>query len=139
MRFVDKYRQLFLIIFRNLLILTILLFGLELLTPIVISRYISVSVLGFLLTLSIFVLIFFFITKHEKVFKEEFEPKIKYGFLLMLLIITIGSLRFKFIENIGFLSSIVNFISSISYPLTMIAVFLGFLTFYFNQEVIDEV
>lgn len=137
--FLEKNRGIFLLSSRNLFFLSLILFFLEYFTKIVISNNIRMNLLGFILAFSGFSWLFFYIKKDEKHYKEKLEPFFKYSFLILLFIITLGSLRFGFIQNIGFLKAIIDLISSYTYPLTLLTIGAGFFTFSFNKEVVDEI
>jgi hypothetical protein len=83
-------------------------------------------------------LIFIFLKKEREQFKEKINFYLKYGFLIVLLLITISSLKFEFIQNIEYLQNFINNLSKYSFPLTLLTITLGFLLFYFNREKIQE-
>jgi hypothetical protein len=83
-------------------------------------------------------LIFVFIKKEQEQFKEKLNFYLKHGFLIGLLLITISSLKFEFIQNIDYLQNVIDNLSKYSFPLTSLTIALGFLLFYFNREKIQE-
>jgi len=68
----------------------------------------------------------------------KLNPYLKYGFLIGLLLITISSLKFEFIQNIEYLQNVINNLSAYIFPLTLLTITLGFLLFYLNREKIQE-
>ncbi|MFT4303765.1 MAG: hypothetical protein ACMXYG_04310 [Candidatus Woesearchaeota archaeon] len=135
--FIEKYNTIFSDTSRNVFILSILLFILEYLSPIRISFYINMNLLTFILIFTGFAWLFFTIQNNQEKYKK-LEPYFKYGFLIFLLIITIGSLRFEFLNNIEIIKLIINTINNYTYIITLITIGFGFLTFYFNRERVEK-
>jgi 4-amino-4-deoxy-L-arabinose transferase-like glycosyltransferase len=83
-------------------------------------------------------LILVFLKKEQERFKEKLNFYLKHGFLIGLLLITISSLKFEFIQNINYLQDVINNLSRYSFPLTFLTITLGFLLFYFNKNEIEK-
>ncbi|MDD4156758.1 MAG: hypothetical protein PHY08_09320, partial [Candidatus Cloacimonetes bacterium] len=106
-------------------------------TSIIVSIWIDIPLLAIVTFTSGFSCFLVFIQKDEEYFKAKTEPYFRNLFLAGLLIITIGSLKFDFIEKSQILNSIVSFIISIQFYLVLATVGFGFITFYFNRERIE--
>jgi len=100
------------------------------------EKTIQTNLIIVLLLIEFFILSF--LKKEDKYFKEKINPYLKYGFLLGLLLITISSLKFEFIEYIIFLKNIVSLLSAYNLPLAFFTIIFGFLVFYFNKEEIEK-
>lgn len=61
------------------------------------------------------------------------KNRIKWVFLFFLLLVTISSLKFEFMK------AITEFLEPVKTCLTIITIFFGFVTFYLNKEVVDEI
>jgi 4-amino-4-deoxy-L-arabinose transferase-like glycosyltransferase len=83
-------------------------------------------------------IILVFLKKEQERFKEKLSPYLKYGFLIVLLLITISSLKFEFIQNIEYLQNFINNLSKYSFPLIFLTITLGFLLFYLNRDEIEK-
>jgi hypothetical protein len=59
---------------------------------------------------------------------------LKYGFLISLLTVTLGSLNFEFIQTAPFLNNIVTFLKTYLLPISIISITFGFFLFYRNHE-----
>ncbi|MCM1987223.1 ArnT family glycosyltransferase [Methanococcoides seepicolus] len=134
---VEKYRNTLLDVTGNLFILGLISLILHHFTSIIVSVWIDISLLAIITFTSGFSWFFIFIQKDEEYFKAKTEPYFRNLFLAGLLVISIGSLTFEFIESSQLLSSVVSFISSIQFYLVLATIGFGFFTFYFNRERIE--
>jgi len=66
------------------------------------------------------------------------KSHIKYGFLTSLLLITLGSLKFSFIQSTPLLKNIIQWLASNNALLTIFAVILGGATFWISRKDIEQ-
>jgi hypothetical protein len=69
--------------------------------------------------------------------RRNLDEFLKYGFLISLLTVTIGSLSFEFIQTTPILNNIVTFLKTYILPTSIISIIFGFFLFYRNRETID--
>jgi hypothetical protein len=91
---------------------------------------------GYALLAIAFVWLFLIFRKQEAGFWFELP---KYVFLLLLLLVTLSSLKFDFINNIGWLQSFIGFLKSYQLFLTIATIAIGALVFWMNRDVVEEV
>ncbi|MDD4496910.1 MAG: hypothetical protein PHV51_01965 [Methanosarcinaceae archaeon] len=132
--FVDKNRDILLDVTGNVFVIGLILLILHHFTSIIVSIWIDIPLLAIVTFTSGFSCFLVFIQKDEEYFKAKTEHYFRNLFLAGLLIITLGSLTFDFIEKSQILNSIVSFIFSIQFYLVLITIGFGFITFYFNRE-----
>lgn len=137
--FIQKNRDILSEITANIFIAGILLLILHHFTSLIVSIWIDISLLSIITFASGFAWFFIFIQKDEEYFKTKTETYFRKFFLAGLLIITIGSLTFDFIENNQVLSSVVSFITSIQFYLVLLTIGSGFFTFYFNRDKLEDI
>jgi len=95
------------------------------------SQYFTYALLAFS-----FILLFLIFRKQKLGFWFELP---KYIFLILLLLVTISSLKFEFINNTPFLKTIIDFLISQQLWLTITTIVFGALTFYMNRDVINTI
>ena len=137
-KFLIKNRRFFLILFRNLFFSCLFLILLEYITPLIITKIIS---LKYLISFSIifsFTWLFFFILKDENKYKKILESCFKYVFLFCLILITLYSLDFQFIKDIITTNSIIGYIKDKNFYLALIIINLGFFNLFFNREEVKK-
>lgn len=122
----------------SLFSLSFLLIILEIATPVIVSRFVYIDILPFLVFFFGFSWLFFYIKPEEDYYKQRLEPIFKYIFLCGLLLIMATSLNFEFIASIPFLKVFVDFLSQYTFVLSFVVIGSGFFTFYFNRSVIGE-
>jgi len=82
-----------------------------------------------------FALLFLIFRKQKLGFWFELP---KYIFLILLLLVTISSLKFEFIANTPFLKTITNFLLSQQLWLTITTIAFGAITFYLNKDIVGK-
>jgi hypothetical protein len=70
--------------------------------------------------------------------KKKMTIMAQYGFLISLLLTTLGSLNFSFIQKITFLANIVNFLETNIFYTASLAIFFGFFTFWLERDRIKK-
>ncbi|MEI6731925.1 MAG: hypothetical protein WCK90_04575, partial [archaeon] len=79
----------------------------------------------------------FYIKKDESHYNNILEPYFKYFFIVLLLIITVGSLQFNFLTNLSWFSYFAGSVKNYQFYLILIAIVCGFFTFYFNRKEVE--
>lgn len=82
-----------------------------------------------------FMWVFLIFRKKEAGFWFELP---KYIFLFLLLIVTISSLKFEFINKIAFMKAFIDFLKGYQLWLTIITIAFGALTFWMNKDVVEN-
>jgi len=136
--FFEKNNKVFLILFRNLVFTSILIFVLDLFFNIRISHLIGFNFLIFFLFFFSSLWLLFCIRENEEKFKKFLEPLFKFLFLFFLILVTISSLDFEILKRFEILNLIIELLNHYVYYLTLLAVGSGFFTFYFNKERVEE-
>lgn len=126
------------LLFGNLFLACLALILLGQLNTINVYKFISLDWLIPLSSILPFAWFFFFIKNDEEHWKKKTDAYFKYAFLVGLLLISISSLKFDFINNIYFLESLISFIVKYSIFLTILSISFGFFTFYFNKEKVEK-
>lgn len=137
-QFIDKHRKGFLVFSVSLSVFFLTLLLINKYTNVSVTKYISHNVLLILTYIFAFTGLFFYIRKNEQYYKRELEPYFKYAFLILLLIITIGNLNFKFLTDLTWFNTISSIIKRYMLSLTLFAIGTGFFTFYFNRERVEK-
>lgn len=136
--FIHKHRKGLFIFSSVMFLFFIILLLIDKYTSVNVTRYVSSDVLMILAYIFVFSSLFFFILRDEKHYKRELEPYFKYAFLILLLIITIGNLNFKFLTSLSWFNVISSLIKQYMLSLTLFAIGTGFFTFYFNRERVEK-
>jgi hypothetical protein len=97
--------------------------------PLKLSRWVFLICLVFIVFRS---LDRFYVTL-DLTLQDTIKTKVKYLFLVFLLLVTLSSLKFKFLDKVT------SVLEPMQLYLTITTVVFGFVTFYLNKEVIDEV
>ena len=92
--------------------------------------------LGYTLLAFSFIFLFLIFRKREAGFWFELP---KYIFLLLLLIVTLSSLKFDFINTIPWLKAFIGFLNSNNHQtfLTIATIAIGVLVFWMNRDVVE--
>ena len=136
--FVEKHRKGLFIFSRSILFFLIALLLVDKFNIINVSRFVNHTFLVVLSFIFLFFYTFFYIKEDEDYYKKMFEPYSKYVFLFLLIIITLGSLQFAFLQNINGWSSIISIIKLYQLPLVLLSIGFGFFTFYFNRNEVEK-
>jgi len=136
--FVEKHRKGLFIFSRNILFFLIALLLVDKFNIINVSRFVNNTFLIVLSYIFLFLSVFFYIKKDEDYYKKAFEPYFKYVFLILLIIITLGSLQFAFLQSLNWFNSLSSLIKLYQLPLVLLTVGFGFLTFYFNRDEVEK-
>lgn len=136
--FLMKNRKSFMFLFGNLFLTCLSLISFGQLNIINVYKFISLDWLISLILILPFVWFFFFIKKDKEYWKKKTEPYFKYAFLAGLLLTTISSFNFDFINNVFVLKILIIFISKYLNIITILAISSGFFTLYFNKEKIEK-
>jgi len=136
--FVEKHRKGLFIFSRSILFFLIALLLVDKFNIINVSRFVNHTFLVVLSFIFLFFYTFFYIKEDEDYYKKMFEPYSKYVFLFLLIIITLGSLQFAFLQNINWFNSLSSIIKLYQLPLVLLAVGFGFFTFYFNRDEVER-
>ncbi|TGC10609.1 glycosyltransferase family 39 protein [Methanolobus halotolerans] len=136
--FAEKHRSILLEITANLFAIGVILLLLQYLTSVIVSVWIDIQILAILTFAFGFIWFLIFTQKDENRLKAKIEPYFKKLLFLGLLLITVGSLSFNFVESNPFLNLVVSFISSINLYLVLTTTFFGFSTYYLNRDRIES-
>jgi len=127
MKITRTFIKIFLVLFFLVILLNLSSLALNFYNP-----YFGYTLLGFA-----FAFLFLIFRKKEAGFWFEFP---KYIFLLLLLIVTLSSLKFDFINTIPWLKAFIDFLNSNNHQtfLTITTIAIGALVFWMNKDVVGN-